>query len=386
MIDIKYKSIYDRFIQKYENIHVNPWHQINKEELDIIYNNLVNKMDINDKYSFKYFMDYIIKRLSGFEDAHTKYQNFSPISLTFKKIDDEVLVSYPDNLRGYSLVSINNVPIDRIINELEDVITYGTEGRRTCEIEKALFNKVSMFGLPSLRNFDELVYKIKDSNGNIIQTRITKDDEQYDDTGYKRYMYGNNTEYKIEDNCLVYNHSSVQIHFKDKIEDSINRLNMEDLSNVDTIIIDLRGNWGGNSALNEPLFNFLKAHADKKLICLTDYRIFSAGRYALRDSINLGATTIGEGISTPINCFGNSHWCNIDNRMFSISECYFNPFIGLSVSSKEEFNEKVTDEIRKPVIFHPDIEVKQTKEDFINNVDTVLTYAINYSRNPIVRS
>lgn len=386
MIDIKYKNIYDEFVKKYEEIHVNPWHQISKEELDSIYKTLVSSMDITDKYSFKYFMDYIIKRLSGLEDAHTKYQNVYLIPFTFKKIDSDILVSYPDNLRGSSLASINGISIDKIISELEDVITYGTEGKRTTEIEKSLFNRVTMFGLPSLRNSDKLIYEFVDINGNVIRKEISRD-EQYDDlTGYNRYMYGNNGEYKIVDNCLIYNHSSIQESFKELLENSINRLKEEDLSNIDTIIIDLRGNWGGNSALNEPLINFLKTHSDKKLICLTDYRIFSGGRYALRDLINLGATTIGEGISTPINCFGNSHWCNIDNRYFSISECYFHPFIGLSVSSKEEYIKNVTDEIRKPVVFHPDIEVKQTKEDFINNNDTVLNYALKYSRNPIVRS
>ena len=52
MIDIKYKKIYDEYIKKYEEIHLDPWHEISKEELDNIYNNLVDDMDINDEYSF----------------------------------------------------------------------------------------------------------------------------------------------------------------------------------------------------------------------------------------------------------------------------------------------------------------------------------------------
>lgn len=381
MIDIKYKKIYEEFIKKYEEIHVNPWHQIRKQELESLYDNLLNSMDVDDEYNFKYFMDYIIKRLSGSEDAHTKYQCIDPIPFNFRKFNNDILFNYPDDLKGFKLLSINGVSINQIINELEDVITYGTEGKRDYEIEKSLFNRMTMFGLPSFRNKDELVYELLDSNGNVLQKKITKE-EKYDNLfDYDKYMFGNNAEYKKIDNCLIYNHSSVQNKFKDLIEKSINKLKTENLSNVDTIIIDLRGNWGGNSALNKILIDYLKSQTDKKLICLTDYRVFSGGRYALRDLINLGATTIGEEISTPINCYGNSNWINLDNHYFSISECYFHPFIGVSASSKEEFNEVITDNIRKPYIFHPDIEVTQTKEDYLKGVDTILNFALEYSKN-----
>ena len=45
MISIKYKKIYDEFIKKYEEIHVNPWHEISKDELNDIYKKLVNKIN-----------------------------------------------------------------------------------------------------------------------------------------------------------------------------------------------------------------------------------------------------------------------------------------------------------------------------------------------------
>ena len=385
MIDIKYKKIYEKFIKKYEEIHVNPWHQISKGELESLYKNLINNLDVVDEYNFKYFMDYIIKRLSGFEDAHTQYQCVDPIPLNFRKFDNDVLVNYPDNFKGFRLVSINGVPINQVINELEDIITYGTDGKRNYEIEKSLFNRVTMFGLPSFRNKNELAYELLDCNENEI-TKIIAKEEKYDDLfDYDQYMFGNNAEYKIVDNCLVYNHSSVQNKFKNLIEDSINKLRTENLSDVDTIIIDLRGNWGGNAALNKILMDYLKKQTNKKLICLTDYRIFSGGRYALRDLINLGAVTIGEEISTPINCYGNSNWCNLDDHYFSISECYFHPFMGIDVSSKEEYNERVTDDIRKPCIFYPDIEIKEKEKDYLNGVDTILNYALEYSKNKIIK-
>ena len=381
MIDIKYKKIYDDFINKYEEIHINPWHQLSKDDLNIIYNNLVNSMNIDNEYVFKYFMDYIIKRLSGLEDAHTKYQIVDLIPFNFRKFDDDIIINYPIDLKGAKLLSINGVPIKDVINELEDVVTYGTIGKRDYEIEKALFNRIVMFGLPSFMDKDELIYEILDLNGNMLNKKILKD-EKFDDLfNYDQYMFGNNAQYKIIDNCLIYNHSSVQNFFKETIEKSIKELEATDLSNVDTIIIDLRGNFGGNSALNKPLMNFLKTKSDKRLICLTDYRVFSGGRYALRDLINLGAITIGGEIGTPINCYGNSNWINLDNHYFSISEHYYHPFMGISLTSKEDFNNKITEDIKKPYIFHPDIEIKESYDDYLNGLDTVLNYALEYSKN-----
>ena len=66
MILEKYKDTYDKFISKYEEIHVNPWHNISKEELNKIYHDLVTSMNINDKYSFIYFMNYLNKNLLNF--------------------------------------------------------------------------------------------------------------------------------------------------------------------------------------------------------------------------------------------------------------------------------------------------------------------------------
>lgn len=382
MIDIKYKKIYDKFIENYKNIHINPWHNINEEELEDIFNYLVNSMDINDDYTFKYFIDFIIKRLSGYSDAHTQFELISPIPMNFKIFGNDILINYPNDLRGSRLLSINGIDINKIMKEIEEIITYGTEGKRRYELENYLFNKYVLFGLPSLRKYDELIFEIKKSDGQSIIRKFKKDEKYSKEElfDYNTYRYGGNATYRIIDNCLIYNHKSVQNRFKNEIETAISNLKKENLSNIDTIIIDIRGNTGGNSTLNDLLMNFLKENKDKKLICLTDYRVFSAGRYALRDLINLGATTIGEEISTPINCYGNSNWINIEGYNFTISECFFHPFLGWSASSKKEFAEEATEEKIIPYIFTPNILVEEKEEDYISNIDTILNYALDWCK------
>ena len=382
MINKKYEILYNDFIEHYKRVHINPWHEINEEQLNELYNKLINVMDVVDIYSFKYFIDYIIKRLCGETDAHTKFELLSLLPINFRIVDNDILVNFPNNLKNGKLKSINGINIDVIINELIDTISYGTEGKKKYELEKSLFNKVKLFGIPSLRESNELVFEIEKTDGKKENIKFTKYEKYLKDQlfDYDKYRYGNNATYRFVDNCLIYNHSSVQMKFKEKIESTIEMLKKEDLSNIDTIIVDIRGNTGGNSSLNKILMDFIKENSDKKLICLTDYRVFSGGRYALVDLINLGAITIGEEISTPINCYGNSNWFNVGEYYFSVSECYFNPLLNYSASSKEEYKNEVTNEILVPYIFHPDILIEEKKEDYMQNIDTILNFALKYSK------
>ena len=380
MISIKYQNTYEKFINYYKNKHVNPWHNISENRLKEIYEYLINSMDIDNIYNFNYFINYIIKRLSGSTDAHTKFELVSVIPINFRIFDDDVLVNYPSNLKGSKLVSINGIDINKIILELDDVITYGTKGKKKYELEKALFNKIMLFGLPSLRKLEELDFEMITLTGEKIHKIIRRNTIELNTFDYDKYRFGKVAGYDFVENCLIYYHSSVQKNFAKIIEDTILKLGKEDLSNIDTIIVDIRGNTGGNSTLNNYLINFLKEHLDKKIICLTDYRVFSAGRYALIDLINLGAITIGEEISTPINCYGNSSWQEINKYYFSVSSSYLNPITGLSISSKEEFKKYILPELEKTIIYLPDILIEEQKVDYINNIDTIMNYAIKFSK------
>ena len=65
----------------------------------------------------KYVLNFIIKKLSGILDAHTLYNDIQRIPMNFKIFGNEVLVNYPDSMKGASLVSINGIDINTIIKE-----------------------------------------------------------------------------------------------------------------------------------------------------------------------------------------------------------------------------------------------------------------------------
>lgn len=50
--------------------------------------------------------------------------------------------------------------------------------------------------------------------------------------------------------------------------------------------------------------------------------------------------------------------------------------LNISFKSKEEYQNGITPEISKDYIFHPNILVKETIKDFINNNDPVLQKAL----------
>ncbi len=377
MILDKYNNTFNEFITKYEEIHVNPWHSISKEEFMKKKDELLTTMDVTDVYTFTYFMKYLIKILCGTKDTHTIFDMSSNLPINFKIIENEVLINYPNNLKGYSLLSINDIDINVILNELDKVVSYGTEGKKLFELEKALFNELLLFSIPQFRKVNELSFKMKNPNNEII-TRVFKKNEQYQESfNMNEYLYSNNNgTFKIVNNTLIYNHKSVQQEYESAIQESIEKLSKMDLTSINKIIIDLRGNLGGNSILNKPLMDFLSNHKDKQLITLTDRRIFSAGRYALVDLINLGSITIGEGIGTPLNCYGNSKRFTLNKYYtFVVSEMYFDPIRKIEVATKENFK-KLDKSILEDVIFKPDYFITQTKEDFINNKDTILEFAL----------
>ena len=264
MILDKYNNTFNEFITKYEEIHINPWHSIQKEKLMKKKNELLTTMDVTDVYSFTYFMKYLIKLLCGTKDTHTIFDMTSRLPINFKIIENEVLINYPTSLKGNALISINDIDIKTILNELDKVVSYGTLGKKQFELEKALFNELLLFSIPQFRNTNELIFKMKSPNNEII-TKIFKKNEQYQESfNMNEYLYGNNNgTFKIVNNTLIYNHRSVQQEYESTIKKSIEKLNKIDLTSINKIIIDLRGNLGGNSALNKPLMDFLSNHKDK---------------------------------------------------------------------------------------------------------------------------
>lgn len=159
----------------------------------------------------------------------------------------------------------------------------------------------------------------------------------------------------------------------------INKLS--NMNKIDNYIIDIRGNGGGNSKVNKPLEKFLK---NKKTIVLCDEKVFSSAKMLLITLKNQGATIIGTAPATSINCFGNcAMQKEIKNMnlkvMGSATYLYYDENLKLYGYYKDDFKTalKENPNMIKPIFIDVDKNIELTLEDYINNNDSVLNYALN---------
>ena len=92
---------------------------------------------------------------NGKSDAHTKLNIMSDLPINFRIFDNEIIVNYPEELKGNILLSINGINIETIVNEIDNIISYGTEVKKNMKL-KNLF----------LINIDYLVFHLLETQKN----------------------------------------------------------------------------------------------------------------------------------------------------------------------------------------------------------------------------
>lgn len=188
-------------------------------------------------------------------DAHTYFDKSSIIPLAYKFIDNNIFIAFPKEYSGYYITSVNGININSILTELDDTLIYGTPGKKEVEIEKAFMNRYSISSLRSLRNTNEIRFEIvnKDGDKRIIDVNALNERIEpikvYNEYNFKE---SKNFKYKIVDNTLILNLFSFQNKYKDLLIKMLNSLDNEDLSSIDKIILNVRGNRGGNGQLFSP--------------------------------------------------------------------------------------------------------------------------------------
>lgn len=372
-----YKEMIYDLIKILEEKHLDCYFNITKEELTKYVEELLNNYEIKDEYDFYYLSNKIIKKMFSVYDSHTRVMfknapcNF-PIRL--KYINNKLYITKTDDEHKdivYSqILKINDVDINQLITELAEIIAYSTKEYFEGEVERVFFNAKKIKVLPSMkkdRNLDSFKYTLlKDENIKEVQL-------DYSD---KRFNENKNYTYEIENNTIVIHYTACAEEYKDQMNEFVKKIKREcEINNIENYIIDIRDNMGGNSNIIKPLIEYLK---EKNIITLTDKYIFSGGRFALIDLINIGAKTVGTGIGTSLNCFGNCPPNDIDEFRFPICEKYFyyeNEHLG-AVVDKEKIEELKNDnegkKIFEPIIFKPDYYVENSIEDIKNGYDRQL--------------
>lgn len=282
-----------------ESMHLDFYFLHSKKELNNFINTFLKNNKINDDYDFFYFMNCIIKYMSGHIDAHTRIimsNNNNSYPLSIQSINNKLYVTRcSEEKYSYSeLLEINNVSISKITEELEKCTSYGTTNWFFNRLHSDLNNKNILLSLPSIKNNAKYI-EYKTSKG-IIKYEINKDYSK-ELTIIRKEDF---KQFQIKDNILIFKYPKCTNKF---IPDIKKIKNLIHDNNINIFILDLRGNSGGKSSLIEPLIKYLK-HTRLKLVTLVNKSVFSSGRMAAINMLKIGSKIVGQGIGTPINCFG----------------------------------------------------------------------------------
>lgn len=389
----KYKEELKKILSIIEEKHIDMYFNINKEELNSYIEELLAKYELKDKYDLYYIANVIIKKIFGRFDSHTYLiwndADFNlPIRLKYIEGKLYIIRTDEDNrdLLYGQILKINNIEIQKLIEEIKNMTAYSTEGFLQIKIETILYNGVKLKSLPSIDcDTHEFEYEILIDN-QIIKRKFTKQDKDLIDINKMKKNYS----YTLMDDVIYIVYNSCSEDYEGQMIELVN--NIKKISkerNIDDFIIDLRGNMGGNADYIQPLIEFLKG---KKIVTLTNNYIFSGGRWALIDLKNIGSKFIGTEIGTTLNCFGNVSRQTIFKYTLPVAYKYF--YYDEITKSIKQIKEK--DEFVKfknnpenyiyfePQIFRPDYYVDNTIEDYKNGYDRQLDAALMFIK-PIIK-
>ena len=282
-----------------ESMHLDFYFLHSKKELNNFINTFLKNNKINDDYDFFYFMNCIIKYMSGHIDAHTRLimsNNNNAYPLSIQSINNKLYVTRcsEEKYSCSELLEINNVSISKITEELEKCTSYGTTNWFFNRLHSDLNDKNILLSLPSIKNNAKYI-EYKTSKG-IIKYEINKDYSK-ELTIIRKEDF---KQFQIKDNILIFKYPKCTNKF---IPDIKKIKNLIHDNNINIFILDLRGNSGGKSSLIEPLIKYLK-HTRLKLVTLVNKSVFSSGRMAAINMLKIGSKIVGQDIGTPINCFG----------------------------------------------------------------------------------
>lgn len=367
----------DSYARQIEKKHPNPFNWVSKE---VFYKSI----DSLKKNSASLNVDQIIvgflKINSLLKDEHTTLnfhlKTYYPIS--FFWFDDgmaalAVLSDYPE-IAGAKLIAINDMPIDSATFLCRSLVAVNTTTGYKAKIPFLINNPVVLHGLGITPNADEVFYTFITQKTDTVKIKILPIDQSQG--GYesllpeKQTLRNSNRAnywYKYDEvkKFLYVNYSKCEeitdFPFKDFLESFKKTV---ETKNPERIIIDLRGNGGGNSWVFRPLissFATLPQLKNKKVFTLIGRRTFSAAvvnAFLLKTTAN--SIMVGEETGGKLNHAGSY-------SSFTLKKTG----ITVNYSTRDYY----LDTTQKGGII-PDVLINNILDDYRKGIDRALEYAI----------
>lgn len=371
-----YKEDIEILVEKLEEIHPDLYRNYTKE-------NFYKDIDKLKKDSYNMRQDEfkcsLARVLAKLKDGHTTITFYTNMLFELKYLDGKLYIveDYKNNKSRYKykyITNINGVNISNIINKVLECIPNETNSWLFYVLETELLSKELLKGLEIVT---EEQFLITLNDGTIIDyyqelKKKNIKNKQY----FKNEILQEGIYYVKYSRCNPIGNLNLNNWFDNIIVDI--RKN-----NIELLIVDLRGNTGGNSGFFNEFTKKLKSEfRDMSYITLVDKGVFSSGVFALNDMINLNSITIGTCIGTTMNHFGFTTCLHLANSGINLtcsnSEWILNEGKFRRLRKEDILKLKNKSNLYERKLFIPDILVQETIEEYENDIDPYLKEAICY--------
>lgn len=333
---------------------------------------LKSKVDTLDDISITLELQ---KILASMGVAHTLTPiQFESLPLMLELFDDGLFIvgidASKEEFLEREIVAINGIHMEDIYERLRPFISYENEYWLKKQLPGFIVQPDVLRYINVIGSLDQIDLEL--ANGEVIafsdQVPATEmiyssiySDLTYLKNSNKYYWFEilqENILYIQYNKCKVDNDLPFQT-FVDQVSNTLEE------NQIKTIVVDLRLNTGGNSAIIDPLITMLKNHADKRIYGAMSRRTYSSGRFAVRDLINnFDVELIGEPTGGAPKSYGNTNFFVLPYSKNKIYYCtkYFN-----LMDSDLDY-------------FEPDIRLEYNASDIFEGKDLVLDYILMENR------
>ena len=365
------------FCENLEKNHKNLYANISKEEFlkerKYISERLEEMSDWEYYYSLK-------KLTSKIGDAHTnvyysdsKYEHLSGLPFAIVKFggDWRVFMLEKDKKEylGDKLISINDVPIEDIFEKSKTIMSFENDVWAEMQFSNTINFQEALEYLGIVSLGEEVVLNVEKDDKTICNIPVkamnaeeimNADIIQYDrDKLPKTFPSGIYRAFELDDKNFFIQYNSCEespdLSMKNFIEIIEGSLKEKD---YDNLIIDMRYNSGGNSAIFEPMMHMikdLKTQKDLKVYTLIGKNTFSS---AIINSIEtkelLDSTLVGTATGGNVNGYGEIKSFELNNSPIFVyySTKYFELIKGYEKDS-----------------LYPDVEIEYSFDDYKKGID-----------------
>lgn len=366
---LKYKEDIKYLINKIEETHANPYLFYSKEEFYRDLEDLANKEISVEKFKYE-----LSKILAKIKDQHTCILFSRTLFWKVKLLDGKVYIVHDYRNKNSKYIykyikSINNVDINNVITMFLQTVPGKISQWKKAMTQENILSKDFLKASGIIKE-DEYIIELNDGTMIDVNKELEKEAVNLlnafdyeiisEDIFYIKYATCNSpTPNRIES-------------FFEEVKENIRT------NNFKNIIIDLRRNAGGNSRYFSSFSKFLNDNAkDINYYTLTDEYVFSSGRWALQQMLELNSIVIGDVPGSFKDGFGYMSVIELPNsKIKTFCSMVYWKYENKKFNDYRKNNIHLIKEYLEEELI-PDIIIQNTINDYMENKDVVLNEVLN---------